>query len=74
MKTTTVMYVKDEVVIFMQVVLQVICMQEAYMVAVKEFIDTKQESLKLGSTLEKLGGNKEFLLNGKGEKFVNWYE
>jgi len=53
---TIVIFVKEEVVLSMEVVLQQICMREEYMEVEREFIDTSLENLKLGNIIEKPDG------------------
>ena len=53
---TTVIFVKEEVVLSTEVVLLQICMQEEYTEAEREFIDTSLENLKLGNIIEKPDG------------------
>jgi hypothetical protein len=55
---TIVIFVKEEVVLSMEVVLQQICMLKEYMEVEREFIDTSLENLKLGNIIEKPDGNK----------------
>ena len=55
---TIVIFVKEEVVLSMEVVLQQICMLKEYTEVEREFIDTSLENLKLGNIIEKPDGNK----------------